>query len=216
MPIIQAYECPKTKKLFKSKAQYKEHLKNLARKSLDKKCRQKIIDSRLAVFKTMRETCGTAEKIEQFIKDNIAVFWENACHNSAFHKDDKMPEDFECLEFKIQASYRDNVSNSHRCPMNGGVTNWHRKDGLPLGYSGFHGRVRFKFSHQAPGFSNDMWDKTGLDTGSGGGGLTNGTYEIYMFEADWPALQQRIEEAKRERMVNQIKTGNPSELRISV
>ena len=199
MPQITAWECPKTKLLFKSKTKYKKHLRGLARNSLDKKARQKIIDSRLEIFKTMRETCKNAEEIEQFVKDNVKVFWAHGLHQSAFHKNDEIPEDLVCHSYKITATHRDSVSNSHHCPMSGGVTNWGgAKKDAPRGYPGFQGRVEFKFSHDTPSFSSDMWENTGLETGSGGGGSKGGGYEIFMFDADWPALKDRAETCKAE------------------
>jgi hypothetical protein len=191
MPQILAWECPRTKKLFTSEAKYRNHLRKLARDSLVAKRRQKIVDSRLEIFKTMRETCKNAEEIEQFVKDNVKVFWAHGLHQSAFHKNDEIPEDLVCHSYKITATHRDSVSNSHHCPMSGGVTNWggEKKD-APKGYPGFQGRVEFKFSHDTPGFSSDMWKNTGLETGSGGGGSKGGGYEIFMFDADWPAWQE--------------------------
>lgn len=198
MPQITAWECPKTKTIFKHKHQYKKHLKKIARESLDAKYRQKIVDSRLEVFKTMRETCKNAAEIEQFVKDNVKVFWAHGIENSPYDRNKKIPDDLECYEFKIEATHKDNVSNSHQCPINGGVTNWHGKDDLPKGYPGFHGRVHFKFSHETPGFCSSVWKDTGLETGTGGGGAKGGSYDIFIFDADWPALSDRFETSKIE------------------
>lgn len=215
MPQITAWECPKTKKLFKHKKQYKKHLKTIARESLNAKNRQKIIDSRLNVFKTMRETCKNAAEIEQFVKDHVEVFWAHGLQQSAFDNNKKVPERLVCHEFRIVATHKDMVSNSHHCPMNSGVTNWggEKKD-APRGYPGFHGRVYFKFSHDFPSFCSDMWEGTGLETGTGGGGLKGGSYEIFIFDSDWPALNDLIEEAKKERMIKEIKTGKSASLDI--
>lgn len=192
MPKVTAWQCPRTGKLFKEKRAYKAHLKKVAKVNLAERKHQKIVNSRLDVFKTMRATCKSAAEIEQFVKDNVEVFWAHGLQNSAFDKGKKVPEGLVCHEFRIEAAHKDMVSNSHHCPMNGGVTNWggDKKD-APRGYPGFHGRVYFKFSHDFPSFCSDMWEGTGLETGTGGGGLKGGSYDIFIFDADWPALADR-------------------------
>jgi uncharacterized C2H2 Zn-finger protein len=213
MPQITVWECPRTNMLFKTKAQYKRHLKKKARESLEAKYHQKIVDTRLDVFRKMRETCCNAAEIEQFVKDNVKVFWAHAIEQSYFDKDKIVPKNLVCKHFKITARYNDMVSNSHHCPMNGGVTNWCGKtEGAPRGYPGFYGKVDFEFSHGMPSSSSTMFEDTGLETGGGGGSQGTGSYEIYLFLADWPTLTNRIEEMKKMRMVEEIKTGRPTEV----
>lgn len=97
----------------------------------------------------------------------------------------KLLQACELYSFNIDVSFSgmrvsDKVSNTHSAPRNG-VTNLHSKSELPRGYPGVSGRIHLK---------NCDYDflrllsRLGVHIGTGGGG----TYEVMLYEADFPHL----------------------------
>ena len=79
------------------------------------------------------------------------------------------------LVFEVR--YSKIVGNTHSCPING-VTNWAlREEGKPTGYPGFHGRVWLRFMNNQGSFGSNVLYKTGLNTGTGGGGSYDGIWK---------------------------------------
>ena len=60
---------------------------------------------------------------------------------------------------------------------------------MPRGYPGWRGGIEYSVSHEILGGVVNLFNNTGIYTGTGGGGRTKGRYEITLFAADWPALR---------------------------
>jgi hypothetical protein len=149
----------------------------------------------------MGNTVTSIEHLEQFIKDNWKWFAANGAAHNTWRKAPK--SDHKLVSVSIDATWRDSVSNTHRCPR-GGVTNFsqgfNRREGLnlPEGYPGWQGNIKFHIDaghtdHKVPrrhgGFGSDYFDGTTVGTGSGGSG--NGytySYGLELFAADFPAM----------------------------
>lgn len=102
--------------------------------------------------------------------------------------------------------YNENLSNTHNSPI-GKPTNWWNKPDIPAGYPGWGGRVTFK-KHNKSGkshvSSNDHSEIhspyrgiLGLNTGSGGGGYNEFTYDIKLFLDDFPLIKEKYERQQK-------------------
>lgn len=89
-------------------------------------------------------------------------------------------------------TYSPNVSNSHGHPING-VDNFSRDDNKPIGYPGFHGRIRGDYS-QDKTLSDFYMKIPGLHTGTGGGNGKDWQYAFYFFLQDFPNLEKEFDE----------------------
>lgn len=144
----------------------------------------------------------------QFLRDKRRLLNNAKTLDELFYGLMKLCEktfDIEFRVFEVNLNYRDEVSNSHGCPV-GGVQNWSRKDpNKPLGYSGFKGRFRYATKADDRGefdiraVTKDFGDgdnKPHLHNGTGGAGLNSGAYELYFFLSDFPNLKVDLNRMK--------------------
>jgi hypothetical protein len=195
MPLVQAWQCPKTNKLFVCKDLYQQHLKILARESLDRKRIKRIDDEYHAVFKQMREDIRSIAELEQYIITN----WELFCRNA--HRKNKYSESFNYDNWvKIEVIYidvkwNDRISNTHSWPLNGGVMARRSvTQDCPSSYPGWSGKMRVGYSStkkgKDTGLIDDFFYQTGLFGGTGGGSDTGFSQQLRLFAADWTGLYQ--------------------------
>lgn len=104
----------------------------------------------------------------------------------------------EILELKISVNYRPHVQNTHYCPIDGGVTNWHKKEELPTGYPALFGNIYIRYAQSCYDKFN-ISKFVGINTGCGGGGNPQ-QFELFLFLDDFPLIKQAIieEQAKIE------------------
>jgi hypothetical protein len=118
--------------------------------------------------------------------------------DGSFHDTD------EYTELSLDVNYKPLCSNSHSAPV-GKPENWNRFKDVPLGYPGWHGRLKGSLKRlSAHNYSypyNSCYKFIGLNTGSGGGGNESHSYDVTIFLDDWPGLgsQFQVEEAIREK-----------------
>lgn len=207
MPQITVWECAETKRLYRNKETYKKHLRKLARANLDNLAHKKRVNMCLSVFKEMRETCDTADSIEQFIKDHADIFWAHSAEYEAnlWRRPIKpMPIGFAFTGVEISARFYDKISNSHSCPLNG-FTNWSGQNiAIPKSYPGFDGRIHITMTHDLPSSMCNTFKSTGINTESGGGSARKLSYNMKLFLEDWPAIQKRF-------LIESIKTGRSNQ-----
>lgn len=186
MPIVQAYECPRSRKLFKDKAKYVRHLKILAYKNF-KDCKE---GARLTLFKnkfedarkTVRSFAELALWIEEHARDmnRLAVKFGNIYPKFALEETPLSEVRFEGMQ------YSPSCSNERRAPRNG-ITNYKRTYELPYGYAGTTGL--FKFNDVGNLGLADVLQKLWPIHFGGGGARTGGYhYECTMFAEDWPFI----------------------------
>ena len=78
---------------------------------------------------------------------------------------------------KWDLCHSNEVSNTHSKPHNG-VENWGGKQGLPMGYPGWTGRVWVRYSGDGDRYrGSDLFAQTMTHTGTGGYGSYNGPWE---------------------------------------
>lgn len=125
-------------------------------------------------------------------------------------------------ELTIDTRWSSEVSNSHNCPRDGYTNwGGNNKDGRnKRSYPGWQGRIEMsldeydrhivitrpgrkglkskpiKFeaptlSEMGSGFGNSA-SLSGINTGSGGGGLTHNSYEVRLFQSDFPAMGEMV------------------------
>lgn len=203
MPLVVAWQCPKTQKLFNSVTKYRKHLKVLARKDLAKKRQNKNVTAYQDWVRKLQTCVKSIEELEEELSKNFQKMVNDHCtHGASFHSDRKAapPTIVRANVSFSSIRFSDQISNTHDCPKNG-VTNWGRKPGSPTGYPGLSGRVTFEYtstdSREIPSWVTDMFRSLSINTGSGGGGTKReggkiiaytGEYEVRIYAGDWPEL----------------------------
>lgn len=186
MKII-AYKCPDSGKIFEYKKDYDDYRRNFLAIRRREKNKQKIINGYNKILEDFRSTPRSWIEMGQWICDNTNVFVERAW---LLDGHTTKPKPMKFTNVIINATYREQCSNTHSAPFNG-VTNWHSKSDLPRGYPGWTGTIKLFYTGDYDGFFSHMFEKTGLNFGSGGGG--SGSYHsgITFFESDWPGLKEQ-------------------------
>lgn len=183
MPLVQAWQCPKTGKLFAQKSEYHAHLRRRARVALRERTARRLEEEFEARAEAGRLSCFKIEDVETWLGASIPLIYTRARRTWTNTK--KPPEiteiRFSNMRFGIQ-------SNSHRAPL-GKRTNWcgrDSKDGVPRGYPGWIGSIRYRNSNYM-NWDTEAWDSVGVSTGSGGGG-TEARYDVTLWHDDFPNL----------------------------
>lgn len=183
----RAYQCPWTGKIIATKKSYVKHLRELRTTRMHRRARQ-LRWQRLGED-LWNQT--SFEKIVRWVELNSEWFLDNAQRQSFADEQkfyDQIRKNFSVRITYLHLVWRDCVSNSHSCPHNG-IMNWTRKEDMPMGYSGWQGRIEYELSHELPGFGSDLMKDTRIHTGTGGSvdGIKY-SYEVRFFADDWPGL----------------------------
>ena len=191
MPLVSAYQCPRTKTLFPDLRSYRAYLRVRARDSLDARRAKRIRDDLEAKVRPLWMS-SSLEEIEQWcIENSETIFWyiygehqpyQIRNHEAAVRASRK----FQITSLTFTLRYQDRCSNTHNAPV-GGVTNWGGKDDLPKGYPGFYGKFRMKATNDPFGFN--LLNYLRLRTGCASGDLRgNCNGDVTLFADDWPML----------------------------
>ena len=130
------------------------------------------------------------EKIAEWVNINSNVFLLNALGNNSNYRYlyNRIVNDFRIEVTYLEGRWSEVVSNNHSAPF-GKRTNWGgRVKDAPRGYPGWQGSISFTMSHEVPSFTTNMFNNTGINIGSGGGGGLKFQYTVELFEDDWPGL----------------------------
>ena len=208
MPQVTAWQCPKTGKLFLTKGRYLNHLKKKARMNLAEKnlgaLRQQITDAidGIRLVSSGQELCDYIAKHQrEFYLSSVLKYYGKAAGDRLLRAM-KAEEDIQfpkIIKITINTRYKQ-VSNSHSCPV-GGVQNFMRESDKPTFYMGWDGRIVLKYSDPHIRYDGkkydvrmtDMLDATVLNFGSGGGGSGAYSYDLRIFEADFPNMKHEKE-----------------------
>lgn len=205
----KAYRCPFTGTIIQTKRSYVKHLKSLRQDRMWKKARARKFRLRLEDLWNQPDF----ESVVKWVTVNSDVFWQLGLQNG-FHTDQtrwkKIRDDFQIEITSLKLAWDESVSNTHSFPHNG-ETNWGgNKPDVPRGYPGWRGRIEFRTSHDYPSFSSNLLKGSRIHIGTGGGSdnLTF-SYDVKLFDADWPVLSKRYQEQEdsyeREHLIDMIK-----------
>ncbi len=197
---IQVYKCRFTGKIFEMAdvKKYKKHLKDLRKEQKEKRKLDNIKKTFATWLATERAKITNVEQIiPWFLKNqrHIMDAHNAGCKSYRTWDTDKFHEADNFTDLKLSVKFDRCVSNSHVCPDTG-VTNWCGRDAGPRGYSGFYGNIngvlqRDRKHNSAYPYGSAL-NLVGLKTGSGGGGNDHWSYEVSIFDADWPGLVETI------------------------
>lgn len=198
MPKITVRKCPKTQKLFETDQAYRKHILALRLQTNETRFAQrnrKILTDRIraevAVLRNIPE-------IQAYVSENFGDIMV-AHHGSSDLEVQAILRETRLEDFKLNVSYRERCSNTHRCPRDG-VTNWSCEDDKPNGYAGWHGSITFNIVNDPDENKHkklrSLWLRVtdalafvGIHTGSGGGGSTS-RYDVTIFVRDFEALKK--------------------------
>lgn len=206
MPVVTAYQCPWTRRLFTDKEKYSDHLSRYREGVILPDARRRH------AAKKAQDVCylKSFDAIIEWVESNSQVLFDTIAEGpfkSTAKNLNRFVESRENFFVKItELSIRHNkqVSNSHNCPYTG-VTNWNRretfKDGTPkpLGYPGWRGRIEFVMPETHLSASS-IFHAAKIKTGTGGGcasasgknkhALMKYGYDVIFFEDDFPGLSE--------------------------
>lgn len=188
MPLVLAYQCPVSKKLYENAELYKRVLCRKNYKRFINNRRERIaaeIESRLAEMRRLSDF----EDIAQWLMDNAKVL---RAHNSDRENILRKTEPFSLTEVEFRnMRWSSAISITHNAPL-GQQTNFFRDPSRPTHFPGFVGTLRFALRGYGD-FSSNLFKNTGICMGSGSGGSKYYTGEVYLFDADWPILAMKRE-----------------------
>jgi hypothetical protein len=81
-----------------------------------------------------------------------------------------------CVGLQWNVRYSDMVSNTHDAPLSG-ITNFGSREGRPIGYPGWAGRVWVRYAKYPKSFGSEPFQRTLTYTGTGGFGSYHGPWE---------------------------------------
>jgi len=187
MSRISVWECDYTGKIFKDITEYRWYLRNLAKHNAKCGKRKRWVDEALAAVQGCRHIRDMPEVLSEVVGTYFGHF-----------------EIQGEVTFELDIRYNDHISNSHYCPRDG-VENWWGKDGLPTGYPGYSGKIQYTLStFYRSDIDKAAWDHQCLDihrllrclgihTGTGSGSEVVYSYEVKLFESDFPNLLDKTE-----------------------
>ena len=188
---ITAYKCTDTGKIFEHHSEYQVHRKQYLAEQAKIAARQARVAAADTIIDNLRNSSGTFDEITQWVIDNqetpIDRFYAN-------HPNERRPREtkryvpFRITSVKLDGMHHNvTISNSHSAPR-GMPTNWRGNHHLPTGYPGWHGRILIQHEGDFSQVSR-MFSDIGICTGTGGGGGGYLSYDVKLWEADWPAMR---------------------------
>jgi len=190
MPLVQAYQCPQTKKLFslEQRARYQVHLKRVAHERYTKRMMAREAAEQEIFLQDTLWSLSSIGEIEAWFVSNVRWLERNALRSCGYRRASKEPKPLSFACFELDVKWSGYVYNSHAAPR-GGVINWsHRDPSKPSSYPGYTGSVRYSLSDPDHGLGSSIFRGTLIHTGSGGGGAEC-EYSVSMFDDDWPGLK---------------------------
>lgn len=195
--VATAYQCPWTDQLFDTKRTYVAHLAKLRKNRMHKNAQLRQRDKVFNEFINQ----PTFNHIIHWIETHPTFFFDGIARNAWWQTTKGLEKHREKFAIKIdllKLNWQDSVSNSHDCPR-GGVENFCRKDDKPTGYPGWRGRIEFTIPQFGQSyFGSELFEGTGIHTGTGGGNGRRYGYDVRFFASDWPQLEKMAMDKRNE------------------
>ena len=187
MQIVD-WKCTDTGSIFEHKIDFDRHCKRIHAEQKKQEKYEQFVNNFEKTLDDLRNSATSTTEIEEWIVANSDMLYQHHCkiHGYKISKNDK----FKITNVTIDGDWRHHISNTHVCPLNGGVTNWYRKSNLPNGYSGLQCRMTIDYDSDYHGFMSDVFRGTGIMFGgTDGGGSGSYTATVYFFDDDWHGLK---------------------------
>lgn len=212
MPKIEVWKCPRTKKVFFGRDEYREHILAVRTRVNEERAWRReraLIRERVEyAVANISNTRVLSEYVHKHFHD-IMLAW-----NASNPKIAEVIREMEMIDFNLDVRYSEHCSNSHVAPRDG-VTNWSgRNENLPTGYPGFNGSVFYTVKNQ-PSSSDDRLKLgstrvvvdinkalayVGIRTCGGSANTVSGKakYGVTLFLSDFRAMKKAYFHAKLE------------------
>jgi uncharacterized C2H2 Zn-finger protein len=192
MPLVQAWQCPKTGRLFADRERYVAHLRKTARRRFLARTKDKRKAALLAQFEVLRR-CSSLRDIETTLVDLSPAIEAYLQEFDRYLVRDKRTITFRLTSVSFSGGlWKECLSNIHSAPR-GKSRNWRGDKNLPVGYPGMSGRIRIAFIGNT-GMPTDFFsDVLAINLGSGGGigpddSEQRHSYDYTLWDEDWPSL----------------------------
>lgn len=186
MPIIQAYQCPRTKTVFLEKDDYIAYLKDCARENLKGRRRERNLAAGMLVIDQMRKSVRSFEELGAWLEGNSAFIRKFILVQGVHHTQEPSTRPrisnvkFELVQFKEDCK-------ASSAPLKG----WENPNIPPSIARGYPG-VKAKLLYDIRG-SLDLYDffrkPLGIHVSSGGGSRSSGySHSVHLYAEDWPFI----------------------------
>lgn len=187
MPIVQAYKCPRTRKLFEDKDKYVKHLRLLARESFrdgpDDQVRMNVINRKID---NLRKTARSVDDLVDWFHANIKILELLTVRSRSLHaKPKKQAQTINIFNFKDLA-FEEFASNERCRPING-VLNRDRDYTKPMHYCAMHGGLHIDTSDGLD-LSNVISSYFPIGVTDRYGGFPGSLLKCAFFAEDWPFI----------------------------
>lgn len=198
MPLVYIWKCPKTGKLFEDKSKYIKHLRNLGIQNRIQRQKDVYRNKWNDLLKELH-ACSTDYEIVNWIEDHSKELLMNALKHDTFRTHvPKFINDFKIKITSFKLKYNPNIACSHSAPR-GHKTNWGGNPKIgPSHFPGWEAHLEFGFSHEIPTFFSNVFNGTGIYTGTGSswnkfehdGVKYKGLHShVTLWADDWPGLK---------------------------
>lgn len=198
MPLVYVWKCPKTGKLFEDKSKYIKHLRTLGIQNRIQRQKDVYRNKWNDLLKELH-ACSTDYEIVNWIEDHSKDLLMNALnHNTIQTRVPSFINDFKIKITGFKLKYNSAISCSRSAPR-GQKTNWDKNpDNGPINFPGWTAHLEFGFSHRIPTFFSDIFQGTGIHTGTGStwhdfeydGVKYKGLHSyVTLWDDDWPGLK---------------------------
>lgn len=201
-----AYMCPFTKTIVNTKKKYIAHLKQLRESRMHTHARTARLSEK---FSELRHQ-PSFDAVIAWINSHPEVMFDNALLYDGSARDSdfsaQMRAAYSIKILHLSLVWKPNLSNSHSAPI-GKAQNFSYNANKPTGYPGWEGRITFESSNLRS-FYSGLFSRTGINTGSGGGGGNSMlSYDVKFFDDDWPVITRSRE---KEVIMNSLSSNNTS------
>ncbi len=213
MPKVEVWKCPKTKKVFFGRDEYREHILALrTRVNAERawKRERNLIKERVwYAINSISSPRVLAEYVQKHFHDIMIA------HNGTTPTIVEVIREMEMTDFRfVNLGYREHCSNTHEAPRDG-VQNWSKDEDKPTGYPGFRGRVEYTVTNRPKSLDerlergngshivldiNSTLKYIGIKTSNGSTRTDTGKarYDVTLFLSDFRAMKKAYFHAKLE------------------
>ena len=199
---ISVNKCPWTGQLFESDRKYANHLKKVRADLRHAREQARFEASFQQSLQDLYQSLSTVEIVDWLNKNYVRV----AYHYIGKNINPKcILTAGDSIRFEITPMrFEERIATTHNAPLGKKTTGWHPNSPVVLS-PGWRGRINIFFTGKAYGkigFESNYLKNIGICTGGGGGGPDGLSYDLILFNEDFPKLH-RLSVTNRIRRCNQ-------------
>jgi hypothetical protein len=190
---VMAWKCGHTGKLFEKKIDFDKHTAKITADMIEaaekENIRKENIKNWRWALQDLRNNAPDFDYVARWIIDSQVILTDYTLGNRKRRKLTKSEKPFRILTVAFEnMRWNKFVSNAHSSPI-GAEKNWLRNPDKPLGYPGWTGSIKMTYEGYFEFFISSLFEETGINTETGGGGPTGVSYHVKFFADDWETMK---------------------------